>query len=181
MDWKHVQGCTLDQPGKYDWTVRVWRWCGLMSNYLQHLFQILQFIYSCHLSLHLGYWQCYALCQTKMEIRNIYLLYRDEECILLITISQTINYHIYNMIYLSNCWRMPCRMQREWTKLLAKPNTSLRWVFITSSLWITSGTSNYAHQPHHLPALQLVLLLLRLLWIKPAFERLICILFKHKL
>ena len=30
-------GCTLAPPGGYDWTVRVWRRCGLMSNYFDHL------------------------------------------------------------------------------------------------------------------------------------------------
>jgi len=31
-------GCTLAPPGEYDWTVRVLRRCGLMSNYFDHLF-----------------------------------------------------------------------------------------------------------------------------------------------
>jgi len=31
-------GCTLTSPGEYDWTVRVRRRCGLMSNYFEHLF-----------------------------------------------------------------------------------------------------------------------------------------------
>ena len=29
-------GCTLAPPGEYDGTVRVQRWCGLMSNYFDH-------------------------------------------------------------------------------------------------------------------------------------------------
>ena len=29
--------CILVPPGKYDWTIRVWRRCGLMSNYFDHL------------------------------------------------------------------------------------------------------------------------------------------------
>jgi len=37
---KHVlHGSTwqyLAPPGEYDWTVRVRRWCGLMSNYVDH-------------------------------------------------------------------------------------------------------------------------------------------------
>jgi len=36
---KHVwHGGTLAQPGEYDWTVRMRRRCGLMSNYFDHLF-----------------------------------------------------------------------------------------------------------------------------------------------
>jgi len=36
---KHVTWrCTLVPPGEYDWTVRVHRRCGLMSNYFDHLF-----------------------------------------------------------------------------------------------------------------------------------------------
>jgi len=35
-------GCTLAPPGEYDWTVCVRRWCGLMSNYFDHLFTIVQ-------------------------------------------------------------------------------------------------------------------------------------------
>jgi len=31
-------GCTLAPPCEYDWTVQVWRRCGLMSNYFDHLF-----------------------------------------------------------------------------------------------------------------------------------------------
>jgi len=31
------KGCTLAPPGKYNWTVHVWRRCGLMSNYFVHL------------------------------------------------------------------------------------------------------------------------------------------------
>jgi len=27
-------GCTLAPPGKYDWTVYVWRWCGLFVKLL---------------------------------------------------------------------------------------------------------------------------------------------------
>ena len=34
-------GCTLVQPGEYDWTVRVHRRCGLMSNVFYHLFIIM--------------------------------------------------------------------------------------------------------------------------------------------
>jgi len=30
-------GCILAPPGEYDWTVRVWRRCGHMSNYFDHL------------------------------------------------------------------------------------------------------------------------------------------------
>jgi len=30
-------GCTLAPPGEYDWTVRVRRRCGLMSNYVENL------------------------------------------------------------------------------------------------------------------------------------------------
>jgi len=30
-------GCTVAPPGKYHWTIRVWRWCGLISNYFDHL------------------------------------------------------------------------------------------------------------------------------------------------
>jgi len=29
--------CTLAWPSEYDWTVHVWWWCGLMSNYFDHL------------------------------------------------------------------------------------------------------------------------------------------------
>ena len=29
---------TLVPPGEYDWTVRLRQWCGLMSNYFDHLF-----------------------------------------------------------------------------------------------------------------------------------------------
>jgi len=29
--------CTLAPPEEYDWTVHVRRWCGLMSNYFDHL------------------------------------------------------------------------------------------------------------------------------------------------
>jgi len=32
-------GCTLAPPGQYEWTVRVLRWCGLVSNYFDHLLQ----------------------------------------------------------------------------------------------------------------------------------------------
>jgi len=32
--WFLYTGCTLAPPGEYDWTVRVRRQCGLMSNYL---------------------------------------------------------------------------------------------------------------------------------------------------
>ena len=36
--WKHVfHGCKLAQPGKYHWTIYVWQWCSLMSNYFDHL------------------------------------------------------------------------------------------------------------------------------------------------
>jgi len=31
-------GCIFPPPGEYDWTVRVWRRCGLMSNYLTTCF-----------------------------------------------------------------------------------------------------------------------------------------------
>jgi len=34
-------GSTLAPPDKYDWTVRVWRRCGLMSNYFGHLLLLL--------------------------------------------------------------------------------------------------------------------------------------------
>jgi len=30
-------GCTLAPPEEYDWTAHVWRRCGLMSNYFDHL------------------------------------------------------------------------------------------------------------------------------------------------
>jgi len=30
-------GCTLAPPGEYDWAIGVWRRCGLMSNYFDHL------------------------------------------------------------------------------------------------------------------------------------------------
>ena len=36
----HIQ-CTLAPPGEYKWTVRVWRRCGLMSNYFDHLLYFL--------------------------------------------------------------------------------------------------------------------------------------------
>ena len=37
-NWLYQMGCTLAQPGKYDWTVSVqWR-CSLTSNYFNHLF-----------------------------------------------------------------------------------------------------------------------------------------------
>jgi len=32
--------CTLAPSAEYDWTVRVWQWCGLMSNYFDHLLHI---------------------------------------------------------------------------------------------------------------------------------------------
>jgi len=32
---------TLAPPGEYDWTVHLLRWCGLMSHYFDHLFQLL--------------------------------------------------------------------------------------------------------------------------------------------
>jgi len=28
---------TLAQPGEYDWTICLWRRCGFMSNYFDHL------------------------------------------------------------------------------------------------------------------------------------------------
>jgi len=31
-------GCALMPRGKYDWTIHMQRWCGLMSNYFDHLF-----------------------------------------------------------------------------------------------------------------------------------------------
>ena len=31
------RGCTLTPPGEYDLTVHVWRRCGFMSNYVDHL------------------------------------------------------------------------------------------------------------------------------------------------
>jgi len=34
-------GCTLVPPEEYDWTVHVRRWCGLMSNYFDHLLLLL--------------------------------------------------------------------------------------------------------------------------------------------
>jgi len=34
----YKMGCTLAQPGEYDCTVHMWRRCGLMSNYFDHLF-----------------------------------------------------------------------------------------------------------------------------------------------
>jgi len=34
-------GCTLAPPGEYHWTVHVWQWCGLLSNYFDHLLQLL--------------------------------------------------------------------------------------------------------------------------------------------
>jgi len=35
---KHVLGgCTQAQPGGYHWTVHARRWCGLSSNYFEHL------------------------------------------------------------------------------------------------------------------------------------------------
>ena len=30
-------GCTLAHPDEYDWTIHVQRWCGLLSNYFDHL------------------------------------------------------------------------------------------------------------------------------------------------
>jgi len=38
-------GCTLAQPGKYDWTDRVRRRCGLMSNYFDHLLLFTDVLY----------------------------------------------------------------------------------------------------------------------------------------
>jgi len=40
--------CTLAPPGEYDWTVRVRRRCGLMSNYFDHL--LLHFAWGVYLS-----------------------------------------------------------------------------------------------------------------------------------
>jgi len=39
--WSMYQmGCTLAQPGKFDWTVHMRQRCGLMSNYFDHCFGI---------------------------------------------------------------------------------------------------------------------------------------------
>ena len=38
-------GCTLVQSGEYYWTVCVWRWCGLMSNYFNYLFHLTQWVH----------------------------------------------------------------------------------------------------------------------------------------
>jgi len=40
--WLTIYGCTSAPPGEYDWTVRVWRRCGLMSNYFDHSFILLR-------------------------------------------------------------------------------------------------------------------------------------------
>ena len=44
--WLSVYGSTLAPPGEYGWAVRVWRRCGLMSSYFDHLFVIMTFIYN---------------------------------------------------------------------------------------------------------------------------------------
>ena len=36
-----ILGCILTPPGEYNWTIHVWRWCGLMSNYFDHLLLLL--------------------------------------------------------------------------------------------------------------------------------------------
>ena len=36
---KHIRWrWTVAPPGKYDWRVHVWRWCGLLSSYFDHFF-----------------------------------------------------------------------------------------------------------------------------------------------
>ena len=35
--WLSIYGCTLAPPSESEWTVRVWRRWGLMSNYFDHL------------------------------------------------------------------------------------------------------------------------------------------------
>jgi len=37
---------TLAPPTEYGWTVRVWRWCVLVSNYIDHLLLLLLYCYA---------------------------------------------------------------------------------------------------------------------------------------
>jgi len=36
-----MEGCTLAPPGKYNWTIYQWWWCSLVSDYFNHLLQML--------------------------------------------------------------------------------------------------------------------------------------------
>jgi len=70
--WYTRRECTLAQPGEYDWMVHVWRWCGFMSNYFDHLWFLVISRYllcsvHCDFDCLCVYSVVVAVCPSKLE------------------------------------------------------------------------------------------------------------------